>query len=87
MSYALKLRPSAQKELDRLPATEFARVDAAILGLAANPRPYGVQKLKGHLHRIRIGRWRVIYAIFDDRREAIILRIAKRDERTYKFFT
>ena len=85
MSYVVRLHPPAQKELGHLPDVDFRRVDAAIYGLRFNPRPFGVQKLKGALHRIRVGHWRVLYAIFDENREVVILRIARRNEQTYKF--
>ena len=85
MSYAVRLHPPAQKELNRLSDIDFRRVDAAIYGLRSNPRPFGVQKLKGALHRIRVGHWRVLYAIFDDTEAVVILRIARRNEQTYKF--
>ena len=85
MTYTLYLHRAAQKELDRLSNVDFQRLDAAILGLCSNPRPFGVQKLKEQLHRIRVGQWRIIYAIFDEKHEVAILRIARRDEQTYKF--
>lgn len=86
MSYAVRLHPPARRELDRLPDADFRRVDAAISVLSSNPRPIGVQKLKDKLHRIRIGHWRVIYTIFDDPREVVVLRVVRRNEQTYKFF-
>ena len=84
MSYSLQLHRAAQKELDRLPETEFRSLDAAILALQSNPRPFGVQKLKGELYRIRVGRWRIIYAILDKDRAVFILRITRRSEKTYR---
>ena len=65
--YIISIKPSAEKELDRLPDVVFARIDVKILTLADNPRPSGCKKLKGHadLWRIRIGDYRVVYAIND----------------------
>ena len=34
--------------------------------------------------RVRTGRFRVIYEIHDDERRLMVLRIAKRDKRTYR---
>ena len=85
MNYAVRLHPPAQRELDRLPDADFRRIDAAILNMCSNPKPFGVQKLKDRLYRIRVGHWRVIYAVFDDSREVVVLRVARRDEQTYKF--
>jgi mRNA interferase RelE/StbE len=73
-----------KRELDRIPQPFFAKIDRAIQGLHKNPRPFGVKKLEENLHRIRIGDWRVIYAIFDPELKVVILRIARRTEKTYK---
>jgi mRNA interferase RelE/StbE len=51
-----------------------------IEGLAANPRPSGCRKLRGYkdLWRIRIGDYRVVYIIDDDRKTVSVTRIAHR---------
>ena len=85
--YDVVLLPRAQRELDRVPHEAFVRIDAAIRGLAENPRPFGVQKLQGELHRIRLGDWRVIYAILDKDDRVVILRIARRSEKTYTYLS
>jgi mRNA interferase RelE/StbE len=65
LRYSLEIKHSAQKELDALDDTLFARIDRKILGLADNPRPVGCKKLKGYKDhwRLRIGDYRVIYVI------------------------
>jgi mRNA interferase RelE/StbE len=80
--YILKVKPSAAKELDRLPASLFRRVDAKILQLENNPRPPGAAKLKGYAQywRIRVGDYRVVYRIDDQLREIVVTRIAHRNE-------
>jgi hypothetical protein len=45
--YYLEIKQSAQKELDALDATLFARLDRKILALAVNTRPARCKKLKG----------------------------------------
>lgn len=45
--YAVVIVRSAQKELARLPAADYARVLSAIEALAATPRPSGCVKLTG----------------------------------------
>jgi mRNA interferase RelE/StbE len=66
-SYTVVLTKSAEKELHKLPLTVIEKVIAAIGTLANEPRPVGCKKLKGfkNLYRIRIGNYRVIYAIED----------------------
>jgi len=43
--YRIIIKPSAQKDLDRLPDKELKRVFARLEQLKNNPRPIGVQKL------------------------------------------
>jgi len=45
--YQIVIKPSAVKELDRLPLTVAERVAAKIKVLAKTPRPTGVKKLEG----------------------------------------
>ena len=82
--YRIFLEPRAERELDKIPPSEFSKIDKAILSLGSNPRPFGVKKLDDRLHRIRLGDWRIIYAIFDKESKLAILRVARRNERTYK---
>lgn len=63
---------------------QFSNIDMKIAELKDNPRPHGVKKLKDHLHRIRIGAWRVIYLIDDATHLVSILDVLRRSERTYK---
>jgi len=84
VSYELVLHPRVQRELDRVPRQDFARVDAAILALRNTPRPMGVQKLEDDLHRIRIGNWRVIFAVQDSMHRIVVLRVLRRSEKTYR---
>lgn len=78
--YAVDLKPSARKELDNLSDILIARLVPKIEGLAANPRPSGRRKLRGYkdFWRIRIGDYRVVYIIDDDRKTASVTRIAHR---------
>jgi mRNA interferase RelE/StbE len=51
--------------------------------LARDPRPPGARKLAGdrfdNLYRIRVGDWRVLYAIEDDRLVVLVLEVVRRD--------
>jgi mRNA interferase RelE/StbE len=54
---------------------------AAIDALADDPRPSGCAKLAGRDdYRIRVGDYRVVYAVDDDKRVVLIARIAHRRE-------
>ncbi len=80
--YSLEIKPAAGKELDVLDNALFARIDRKILVLAANPRPPGSKKLRGHKDqwRIRVGEWRVVYIIDDTAKRVSITRVAHRRE-------
>lgn len=57
------------------------RVAAAIDALAAEPRPHGAVRLAGrHDYRIRVGDYRIVYAIDDEARLVLVARIAPRRE-------
>ncbi len=51
-------------------------------GLAVNPRPKGVKKLSGldDLYRIRVGDYRIVYQIHDDRLIVLVVRIGHRKD-------
>jgi mRNA interferase RelE/StbE len=66
--YRIVFTRSARKELEALPRTVASRVLSRVEALASAPRPAGSRKLVGteNLWRIRVGSYRVLYAI-DDR--------------------
>lgn len=85
VAYEVKLRRAVQKALDRLQEEDYKEVAASMSGLEENPRPSGIKKLAdSNLWRIRKGRYRVIYSVDDDKRVVTVVRVAKRDEKTYK---
>ena len=67
------------KDYRRLHGSVADRIAAAIDGLAINPRPTGTAKLAGRGDfRIRVGDYRIVYAVDDAERIVIIARIAHR---------
>ena len=70
----------AEKTLKRLRGEMLNRTRQAIRSLAENPRPKGYKKIMGHenLFRIRVGDWRIIYAIEDEQLIILILTVAPR---------
>ena len=83
-SYRLEILHKVEKELDDVPDRFFSKIDKCIQSLSSNPRPFGVQKLDKELHRIRVGDFRVIYAILENESKIVIFRVARRSEKTYK---
>jgi mRNA interferase RelE/StbE len=57
------------------------RITAAVDALAVNPRPAGTVRLAGSDdYRIRVGDYRIVYAVDDAERIVIVARIAHRRE-------
>jgi len=65
--YKIIITKSAQKEIQKLQKPELPRILTAIKSLSSDPRPSGCKKLVGlhNIYRIRIGDYRVLYAIED----------------------
>ena len=71
---------NARRSMRRLPDPLLARLTAAVDELAYDPRPSGCLKLSGHanLWRIRVGDWRILYAIHDDQLIIVIAEVEPR---------
>ncbi len=80
--HQVKLTPRAQRQLDKIPAEDLGRIVAALQKLEDNPRPTGAKKLRGYIYRIRVGGWRIIYAVLKDNL-IIVGKIARRAKDTY----
>lgn len=80
--YSVELKPSARKELEKLPAKLIERIFPKLEALAAEPRPAGCKKLKGGQQewRIRVGDYRIVYTIDDADLRISITRIRHRSE-------
>ncbi len=86
MSYRIKLRRIAQRQLDATTGRDYQAIDRAISALAQEPRPPRVKKLASSgLWRIRVGQYRVVYHIDDKERLVIVVRVARRTKDTYKY--
>ena len=80
MSYRIEWVVSAEREFLRLPKAERRRIGERVEALAEKPRPAGCVKLSGvaNLWRIRVGDYRVIYAIHDAVEVLTITRVGHR---------
>ena len=83
--WRVELAPAAQRQLRKLPPDATARLRGPILALSRDPRPPGALTLTGSsLWRLRVGDVRIVYAIDDTARVVVILRVARRNESTYR---
>jgi mRNA interferase RelE/StbE len=82
LPYRIDFTASALRQLRRLPRDVQTRVTAAIDALALSPRPHGAVKMAGAATawRIRVGAYRIIYDIFDDRLLIVVIRVGHRRE-------
>ena len=80
--YAVELKPSSRKELERLTPKVIERIFPKLEALAGDPRPHGCKKLKGGQNewRIRVGDYRVVYTIDDANLMVSVTRIRHRSE-------
>ena len=87
MAYHLEIERQALREIARLPWRDQERIEAAIDGLADDPRPRGCQPVKATdpgTYRLRVGDYRVVYVVLDAELLIIVARVARRREDTYK---
>jgi mRNA interferase RelE/StbE len=80
--YSVRFRRTAEKQLEGVDGRTRARILRSIAALADDPRPAGVKHLTGvdDLWRIRVGDYRIVYAIDDHDRLVLVARIAHRRE-------
>lgn len=80
--YLVTFAASAKKELRDLPPDVVGRLVPRIRELSTNPRPVGNKKLHGYRNRwrIRVGEYRVVYAIDDVDRLVDVTRVAHRKD-------
>lgn len=88
--YRLEVSPAADRDLEKLKGRirrqDFERLRDAVAGLAEEPRPQGVRKIKGEerAYRIRTGSYRVVYEVYDNDKLVLILQVVRRSETTYR---
>ena len=70
------------KDLKHIHPVHHQAIIKAALSLGENPRPDGYIKLKGadHLFRVRVGSYRIIYTIHDDKLIVLVLEIGSRKD-------
>ena len=78
--YSVVFARSARKELQDLDPPVARRILRQIETLVGNPRPSGVMKLEGanDLWRVRVGEWRVVYRISDQKRSVDVITVRHR---------
>lgn len=90
MPYKIEYSERAKKELGKLPKKVIVKLLDKIDELAINPRPANYKQLtnfnlpnnpfKSPLYRIRVGNYRVIYVVEEEKIVVVILKIAHRKD-------
>ncbi len=81
MPYTVKLKRSAEKELDNLPTKIHDKVVNILLSLKENPFPRNFKKLRGREgYRIRVGDYRILYLIDESDKNIEVISVAHRKE-------
>ena len=82
VAYRIVLKAAAAKALERLPHDVTARLERCIDALASDPRPPGVVKMQGddNLWRVRVGPYRIMHEIHDQRLLVLVLKIGHRKD-------
>ncbi len=80
--YTIEFTPAAVRELAAFPQAIRRLIARKIDALTLDPRPPGVEKLKGFTdqYRVRVGDFRIIYTIRDRQLIVLILRIGNRKD-------
>jgi len=87
--YRVYVIPAAWKEIKDLPGNMRQRVRRAVSELAEQPRPSTSQPLAvpgldlWEVRRIRLDRWRIVYAVSDSERTVDVLAVRKRPPYDY----
>lgn len=81
VTYSVEILRSAQRQLAKVDRQSRPRIVVAIRALTSDPRPAGSKKLSGRsAWRIRVGAYRVIYEIHDERLLILVVTIEHRRE-------
>jgi mRNA interferase RelE/StbE len=87
-AYKLHVTPAAWKEVKNLPGKVRQRVRKAVTALADNPRPPKskallIPDLQAEVRRLRLDRWRIVYALTESDKVVDVLAVRKRPPYDY----
>ncbi len=82
MTYSIEFRPAVLKSLKRFPKKDLVRIKKKIEELGQNLPDPNSTKMKGNnsFHKVRIGDYRIIYEIHEDRVVILIVKVGHRKD-------
>jgi mRNA interferase RelE/StbE len=86
--YTVYITPAAWKEMKKLPGAVRQRVRKAVDAFADEPRPpkskiLDVPDIQAEVRRLRLNRWRIVYAISESDELVDVLAVRKRPPYDY----
>jgi mRNA interferase RelE/StbE len=79
--YRIRFRGKADKQIQKIPPPHFQRIQKQIEALKNDPRPLGAKQLEAETgYRVRVGDYRILYNVDDEKREVIVYRVKHRRE-------
>ena len=80
-AYSVLFKESVQKDFEDIPKKDLRKILNRIKALAGDPRPVGCEKLTGqNRYRVRQGHYRIVYAVQDEERTVIVVKVGHRKE-------
>ena len=85
MAWNLQITGPAQKEFQKLPAKDQARVKSALLAMQQDPFSGDIKRLKGQpaAWRRRVGNYRIVYDLHVEEQRIVVSGILRRTSTTY----
>jgi mRNA interferase RelE/StbE len=82
VAYTVELSNRAKRDLAALSADLQTRIVKALRKLEENPRPSGIEKLKGedNAYRLRVGDYRILYEVHDKVLLVLVVKVGHRRE-------
>ena len=82
VEYRIVFEPAGRRQFDKLSPNIHSRISRKLDKLTHNPRPHGIEKLAGeaNYYRARVGEFRIIYTIEDDKLLILVVRIGARKD-------
>lgn len=78
--YSVIVNSNVAKQMQKIPSKTQEKIKLAIRNLANNPKPPNCKKLQGfdHTWRVRVGDYRIIYEIYDNKVQVIVIKVKHR---------
>ena len=79
MAYEIRFKPSADRELRKLPTEIQGRIGTKLEQLRLDPFPPGVEKMQGDPgYRVRVGDYRIVFDVFHRELVILVVRVGHR---------